>query len=309
VAALACAAAALPAWPQAPQRPQIETRKGTLRLGGTALELSYVGLNHSDSTLVMRLPKERLIFVVDLIPVGTVPGRGMIGFHPLEAEESIKRILAMDWDRMIPGRLGRKMLPSAKARSGPIGVGRPVAVRRAKRARLIFLSLRQRHCARRSHARLPRAVHPPSLRTDRSCEGPASTADDYSALLVNVGTSIRIPHPPADGVGLGNAKHQRQRRVVGGPEVDQFTGTGLVGLAFVARELAVDAFLAGRAEVEVLAVGGPDVVGVCTLRCADHQECELSLLRGCGQHAAKGSRHCDEQLKAIGPDSSHVTSG
>jgi hypothetical protein len=107
VAALACAAAALPAWPQAPQRPQIETRKGTLRLGGTALELSYVGLNHSDSTLVMRLPKERLIFVVDLIPVGTVPGRGMIGFHPLEAEESIKRILAMDWDRMIPGRLGQ----------------------------------------------------------------------------------------------------------------------------------------------------------------------------------------------------------
>ena len=78
----------------------------TLTLGGTTLELSYVGLNHSDSTLVMRLPKERLIFVVVLLPIGSVPGRGMIDFHPLEAEDSIRRILAMDWERMIPGHPG-----------------------------------------------------------------------------------------------------------------------------------------------------------------------------------------------------------
>jgi glyoxylase-like metal-dependent hydrolase (beta-lactamase superfamily II) len=78
----------------------------TLRLGDAVLELSYVGLNHSDSTLVMRLPKEKLLFVVDLLPVGGVPGRGMIDFYPLEAEESIKRILAMDWERLIPGHPG-----------------------------------------------------------------------------------------------------------------------------------------------------------------------------------------------------------
>ena len=77
-----------------------------IRLGGTILELSYVGLNHSDSTLVFRLPKERLLFVVDVLPVGTVPGRGMIDFHPLEAEDSIQKILAMEWDRMIPGHPG-----------------------------------------------------------------------------------------------------------------------------------------------------------------------------------------------------------
>ena len=87
----------------------------TITLGGTTLELKYVGINHSDSTLVMRLPKEKLIFVVDLIPVGSVPGRGMIDFYPLEFEDSIKKILAMDWERMIPGhpaaggrRLGTK---------------------------------------------------------------------------------------------------------------------------------------------------------------------------------------------------------
>jgi glyoxylase-like metal-dependent hydrolase (beta-lactamase superfamily II) len=81
-------------------------RRRTITLGGTALELTYVGLNHSDSTLVMRLPKERLLFVVDLLPVGQVPGRGLIDFYPLEAEESITQILAMDWERLIPGHPG-----------------------------------------------------------------------------------------------------------------------------------------------------------------------------------------------------------
>lgn len=78
----------------------------TITLGDTKLELKYVGLNHSDSTLVMRLPKEKIIFVVDLIPVASIPGRGMIDFYPLESEDSIKRIIAMDWERLIPGHPG-----------------------------------------------------------------------------------------------------------------------------------------------------------------------------------------------------------
>jgi len=77
-----------------------------IRLGGTILELSYKGLNHSDTTLVMRLPQERVLFVVDSIPVGTVPGRGMIDFHPLEAEKFIADVIAMDWATMIPGHPG-----------------------------------------------------------------------------------------------------------------------------------------------------------------------------------------------------------
>ena len=68
-------------------------KRRTITLGGTALELTYVGQNHSDSTLVMRLPKERIVFVVDLLPVGQLPGRGMIDFYPFEAEASIKQIL------------------------------------------------------------------------------------------------------------------------------------------------------------------------------------------------------------------------
>jgi glyoxylase-like metal-dependent hydrolase (beta-lactamase superfamily II) len=78
----------------------------TIQLGDTALELSYVGLNHSDSSLVMRLPKEKIIFAVDFIPVASVPGRGMIDSYPLEWEDSLKQVLAMDWERVIPGHPG-----------------------------------------------------------------------------------------------------------------------------------------------------------------------------------------------------------
>ena len=85
----------------------VEDSGRVIRLGGKVVELSYVGLNHSDSTLVMRLPQDRLIFLVDLVPVGAFPGLGMIDFHPFEAMESLKKILAMDWDRMIPGHPGQ----------------------------------------------------------------------------------------------------------------------------------------------------------------------------------------------------------
>jgi len=85
-----------------------ETMDGarTITLGDTTLELTYVGLNHSDSSIVMRLPKQKVIFAVEFIPVGSVPGRGMIDSYPLEWEESLKRVLAMDWDRVIPGHPG-----------------------------------------------------------------------------------------------------------------------------------------------------------------------------------------------------------
>ena len=80
--------------------------KKTIKLGGTTLELLYLGLNHSDSTLVMRLPKEKIVFIVDTIPVGSFPGRGFIDIYPLETEDFIKKVIAMDWERMIPGHPG-----------------------------------------------------------------------------------------------------------------------------------------------------------------------------------------------------------
>lgn len=93
--------------PHTPLPDETFEKNRTLRLGGTTLELSYLGLNHSDSTIVMRLPKEKLIFIVDTIPVGAMPGRGMIDFYPLETEQFIERVLKMDWERLIPGHPGQ----------------------------------------------------------------------------------------------------------------------------------------------------------------------------------------------------------
>jgi glyoxylase-like metal-dependent hydrolase (beta-lactamase superfamily II) len=83
------------------------TKNRTIKLGGTVLELSYHGLNHSDSTIIMRLPKEKLIFLVDTIPVGAFPGRGFIDVYPLETEKFMEQVLKMDWERMIPGHPGQ----------------------------------------------------------------------------------------------------------------------------------------------------------------------------------------------------------
>ena len=89
----------------------------------------------------MRLPKEKIIFVVDTIPVGSVPGRGFIDIYPLETEDFIKKVLAMDWERLIPGhpgqpngRLGTKedaqniltMMQEASAEMKKLGAGRQV---------------------------------------------------------------------------------------------------------------------------------------------------------------------------------------
>ena len=80
--------------------------KRTIRLGNTTLDLTYMGLNHSDSTIVMTLPREKIIFTVDTVPVGGFLGRGMIDSYPLEWEEFLKKLTAMDWERLIPGHPG-----------------------------------------------------------------------------------------------------------------------------------------------------------------------------------------------------------
>jgi glyoxylase-like metal-dependent hydrolase (beta-lactamase superfamily II) len=80
--------------------------KRTIELGGTTLELVDVGRNHSDTTLLMRLPKEKLIFAVDFLPINSVNWRNMPDSWPIEWEDGIRRVLALEWDRMIPGHPG-----------------------------------------------------------------------------------------------------------------------------------------------------------------------------------------------------------
>ena len=80
--------------------------KRVIELGGTTLELIHVGRNHSDNTLLMRLPKEKLIFAVDFLPISSVNWRNMPDSWPFEWEDGIKKVLSLEWDRMIPGHPG-----------------------------------------------------------------------------------------------------------------------------------------------------------------------------------------------------------
>lgn len=86
---------------------EVVTGKRTIKLGGTTLELIDTGKNHSDSSLVMFLPKERIIFAVDFNSLGAVPSRLAVNdSYPIEWEASLKRTLALNWERQIPGHPG-----------------------------------------------------------------------------------------------------------------------------------------------------------------------------------------------------------
>jgi len=56
---------------------------------------------------VMFLPKEKIIFAVDFNTLGAVPARLAVNdSYPVEWEDSLKRTLALKWDRQIPGHPG-----------------------------------------------------------------------------------------------------------------------------------------------------------------------------------------------------------
>ena len=78
----------------------------TITLGGTSVELNWVGKNHGLDTLIIRLPREKIIFTVDWIPINGIQFRGMADTYIPDIEDSLKKVIAMDWDRMIPGHPG-----------------------------------------------------------------------------------------------------------------------------------------------------------------------------------------------------------
>jgi glyoxylase-like metal-dependent hydrolase (beta-lactamase superfamily II) len=82
----------------------------TIELGGTVVELSYVGRNHSDNSIVVRFPKERLLFAVDFIPVETVAFRDFADAYVEDWIESLKRVEHLDFDILVPGHgsLGKR---------------------------------------------------------------------------------------------------------------------------------------------------------------------------------------------------------
>ena len=86
------------------------TDQMTIELGGTVVELTYVGKNHSDNSIVMRFPRERLLFAVDFIPVNSYAFRDFPDSYMPDWIDSLKRVEAMDFDVLVPGHgpLGNK---------------------------------------------------------------------------------------------------------------------------------------------------------------------------------------------------------
>jgi len=79
-------------------------------LGGKHVELIYTGRNHSDNSLVVLIPQNRLLFAVDFIPVETVAYRTMQTDYPDEWIESLKQVEGLDFDILVPGhgKIGKK---------------------------------------------------------------------------------------------------------------------------------------------------------------------------------------------------------
>lgn len=73
----------------------------TVKLGGRSLELTYFGPNHGDSLVVMRIPEEKILFVVDIVTPRRVAFRNMPDFWPDEWIRSLKEIEEMDFDYVV----------------------------------------------------------------------------------------------------------------------------------------------------------------------------------------------------------------
>jgi glyoxylase-like metal-dependent hydrolase (beta-lactamase superfamily II) len=82
---------------------EIVDDRRVIEMGGVRLELLYVGRNHSDNSLVMLLPREKLLFAVDFIPIESVQFRDMPDGYLPDWFDSLDRVLALDWERLIPG--------------------------------------------------------------------------------------------------------------------------------------------------------------------------------------------------------------
>ena len=75
----------------------------TLELGDRKVVLEYFGPNHGNSLAVMRLPKEKILFIVDIVTPRRVAFRMMPDFWPDEWVRTLKEIEATDFDYVISG--------------------------------------------------------------------------------------------------------------------------------------------------------------------------------------------------------------
>jgi glyoxylase-like metal-dependent hydrolase (beta-lactamase superfamily II) len=84
--------------------PQITlTDRARIELGGAAVDLVYVGLNHSDNSLVMSFGEQKTLFTVDFIPIKAFAFRTLPDAYYHGWVDSLRKVEAMSYDIMAPG--------------------------------------------------------------------------------------------------------------------------------------------------------------------------------------------------------------
>lgn len=97
------------------QEPATLTWKGAheIVLGGKSVELFDFGPSHGNCMSVMRLPAEKLAFIVDIVSPDSVAFKDMRESDPDNWIATLRKLEAMDFDRFIPGH-GPPVAPKSK---------------------------------------------------------------------------------------------------------------------------------------------------------------------------------------------------
>ncbi|MFT5485128.1 MAG: glyoxylase-like metal-dependent hydrolase (beta-lactamase superfamily II) [Paracoccaceae bacterium] len=74
-----------------------------ITLGGKSVEMFNFGPSHGNCMAVMRIPSEKLGFIVDIVSPGSVAFKTMRESDPDNWIATLRKIEAMDFDRFIPG--------------------------------------------------------------------------------------------------------------------------------------------------------------------------------------------------------------
>jgi glyoxylase-like metal-dependent hydrolase (beta-lactamase superfamily II) len=77
--------------------------KYVVTLGDQTIELIYVGPSHGSGMIVMRVPKERVLNVVDIVTPQRIGFRNFPDTSPQDTIKALRKVEALDFDRIVPG--------------------------------------------------------------------------------------------------------------------------------------------------------------------------------------------------------------
>jgi len=86
--------------------PADETFTGDMHvvsLGGESIELIHLGPSHGSGMVVMRLPRQRILHIVDVVTPARVAFRSMPDFTPQGMIAALRKVEQLDFDRILPG--------------------------------------------------------------------------------------------------------------------------------------------------------------------------------------------------------------